>query len=138
MAGHQADTSSVSMILNFFKRRQWRAEVIGEMTGSFVKVVVRVRNLPCLFEASSGKHRYHYKDFGSEFIEELTERQLPGFEELVRILNAGAAANALVRLRELGPIEVQVTGKITVSSREFYSDLADALVEAFKTHQLGP
>ena len=43
-----------------------------------------------------------------------------------------------VRLHDLPAIEVQVTGHGPLDEREFYSDLADALIAAFESHGIQP
>ncbi|MBK9307455.1 MAG: hypothetical protein IPM58_10300 [Nitrospira sp.] len=73
-----------------------------------------------------------------EFIEDLSDRQRGDFEHLRKFLSYGAGKPASVRVRNHPGIEVQVTGCGSASEREFYLDLADAVIAAFDSHGIQP
>jgi hypothetical protein len=125
-------------MFGLFKRREWKPEIVREMKGSYNGVHVVLRNFSCLSDASDGKRKYPYPDFGAEFLAELTERQLGDFDHVRQVLSADVGKTVYVRLRNLPAIEAQVSGRGSDSRQEFYSDLADALIAAFDSHRIGP
>ena len=125
-------------MLSFFKRREWKPEIVPELKGVYDGLNVVLHNFPCLVDASDGKRKYAYSDFGREFLAELADRQLGDFEHVRQVLSAGAGKTAYVRLRDLDAIEVQVTGHVSPRREQFYSDLADALIAAFDAHRIKP
>ena len=125
-------------MLGLFKRRHWKSEVIPELVGAYDGLTVVLRNFPCRVDLSDGTRKCPYPDFGAGFIYELTERQLGEFEQLRQILATGAEKTAYVRLRDLVPIEVRISGRAATRRDQFYSDLADALIVAFESHRIKP
>jgi hypothetical protein len=125
-------------MFGLFERREWKPEVVPELKGSYKGLHVVLRNFSCLGDASDGKRKYPYPDFGSEFLSELTDRQLGDFDHVRQVLSADAGKTVYVRLRDLPAIEVQVTGRASSSRQQFYSDLADALIAAFDSHHIRP
>jgi hypothetical protein len=125
-------------MLNYFKRREWKPQTMPELKGACNGLYVTLHNFPCLIDASDGKRKYAYANFGPEFLAELTDRQLSDFEHVRQVLSAGAGMTVQVRLRELGAIEVQVSGHVSARRGQFYCDLADALIAAFEAHGIKP
>jgi hypothetical protein len=130
--------SFFARMFGFFRRRDWKPEVLPQLEGSFAGLHVLIRNFPCLSDSSSGERKYRYGDFGSEFHAELIHRQLADFEHVRQILAAGARKTVLVRLRDLPTIQVEVQGRPSDKPAQFYSDLADAPIEAFQSQQVRP
>jgi len=119
-------------MFGLFDRREWRPETLTELRGSYQQRKVRIRNVPCLHDAKSGRRKYAYSDFGNDFLMGLHE-QLGDFELLCTKLRTGAPAQAFVKVSSYSPIMVELTGTSNSSRRQFDSDLADALIEAFKS-----
>jgi len=125
-------------MFGLFKKREWVQEVLPEMQGSVGNLHVRVKLFPCRLDSKTGERTYAYDDFGVEFINELSDRQLSNFEQVCQTLAFGTSKTVSIKLRDLPSFEVELKGKISSSSRQFYSDLADALIEAFKTKGIKP
>lgn len=122
----------------FFKRRNWQPELVAELRGSYGGLAVCIRRFPCLADTSDGRRKFRYPDFGAEFLAALTD-QLPGnANELRAALSGGEARTVLVQLRDLEPVEVQLAGQPPATSREFHSDLADAIISALKSAGVQP
>lgn len=112
--------------------------VVPEMHGTYEGLSVVLRNFPCLVDSSNKKRKYRYSAFGNEFLTELTEHQLGTFEKLSALLAAGDTKTVKVQLRDLGAIEVQLAARTARPARQFYSDLADALIVAFDSERIKP
>ena len=124
-------------MLDIFKRRNWIPDSIPELRGTYRDLHVTVRALPCLREEHGTRRKYRYPDFGSEFIEQL-HKQLGRSDVLAAQLNTGAPAHALIALRALPPISVELRGKPDPRVDQFVSDIADLLIEAFQSAGLRP
>src|SRR3546814_19069118 len=112
-----------------FKRRLWKPAIATELKGAHDGLSVTLRNFPYLAHDSDGKRKYAYRDFGFEFITELTEHQLVDFAHVRHVLLAGGTKTVHIRLRNLAVIEVGVAGRASPSELQFHSDLADARSE---------
>ena len=118
-----------------FERREWKPETLPELRGSYGQLKVTVRNIPCLYHAKSGRRKYAYSAFGNDFLMALHE-QLGDVDLLCAQLKTGASSQAFVTLSSYSPIVVELAGAPNSSRRQFDSDLADALIEAFKSAKL--
>ena len=125
-------------MLGFFKQKKWMTESISELSGSFNGLQVIVNNLPCLRDPDSGSRKYIFKNFGFEFITELTEIQLGDHVNLTQLLNSGNTKTVYVSVRDLAPITVSLKGVPAQRKAEFYSDVADSLIAAFSSIGLKP
>jgi len=124
-------------MLGLFKRRKWVAETLSEMRGTYRDLQVTIRNLPCLREDQGTTRKYPYRDFGFQFLSQLHE-QLGSMDALAAQLNTGAPANALITLESYPPISVELRGKPDPKGAQFQSDIADTILEAFKSADLRP
>lgn len=125
-------------MFGIFKSRNWKPQVIGDLRGTSNGISVLLRNFPCRVEEADGSRTYAYDDFGAEFLQELSDRQLGDFDLVNRTISAGAEKSVYVKLRDLSPFEVRVSGRIAGKRDQFYSDLADALIAAFKSQSMEP
>ena len=123
---------------SLFTRREWKHTTLRELEGEEGNLRVVMRNFPCLVDIAGGAKTYAYRGFGSEFIEELSSRQIGSFDEVRRILDAGVKHRVLVTLRGHGPIEVEISGRAPATSRSFYSDVAEAIATAFRSAGVRP
>jgi len=80
---------------------------------------------------------YVSKDFGAEFISAL-HASLGDFEQLRRTLSATGSKKVFVKLRDAPRFQVEIVGSIAADKGKFYSDLADALIEAFEAQGIEP
>ena len=125
-------------MFGFFKRRAWTSEVIASIRGSAAMLKVVVAPFPCRVDRASGDRTYAYAEFGSEFIDELSKIQLKDFADLKRILDSGNTRAVFISLRHLPPMRIEVSGSAGNSEHQFYSDLADALIDAFQSERIKP
>jgi hypothetical protein len=123
--------------MNLFKKRRWYEEILPAMVGSYSGLTVELAGVPCRTDEESREHRYRYSDFGFEFIEEL-HRQLGEFSTVRQALQANRSMSATVHVRDLPPISVRLSGAPPKSKKAYFSDLADALIDAFEKHGLKP
>ena len=124
-------------MFSLFKRRDWKPELIPELQGSYAGLIVRIRNFPCLVDPADGSRRVRYRDFGGEFLAALTAL-LGDIHHLRADLSGGGTRTVQVRIRELAPIEIRLTGQPPSTVRAFHSDLADALVAALESKGTKP
>ena len=124
-------------MLGLFKRRKWTPETVAELRGSYRDLNVTIRNFPCLREEGAEDRKYAYSNFGFEFLHKLHE-QLGDLDALGARLKTGAPAHALLTLSSFPLISVEFRGTPDPSRRQFESDIADALLEAFKSIRLRP
>lgn len=122
-------------MLGLFASREWKPEVLPEMSGSYQRIKVKVRNFPCLREAKSEIRQFATADFGNVFLMALCE-QLGDFKFLRARMQTGAEVHAFVTLAAYSPIAVEISGDPDISREQFNSELADALIEAFKSVRL--
>ena len=124
-------------MFGLFKRRTWAPETVPELHGVCRGVEVTIRTFPCLRDVEGAGRKYAYRDFGHQFLEQLHE-QLGSADALATRLNMGTVAKASVKLQSYGPISVELRGKADRNIGQFQSDIADALIEAFKGGDLQP
>lgn len=125
-------------MINLFKRRDWRPEIISELQGSYEGLTVRIRDFPCLVDPADGSRKFRHRGFGGEFLEEITARLLVDFNHLRADLSGGGTRTVVVRLRDLAPIEFELTGRLPSTVRAFHSDLADAIIVALASKGIEP
>ena len=125
-------------MFGFLKKRVWISDVLPEMHGTAGGIQIVIRAFPCRLNPDTGERTYAYADFGVEFIEELSYRQLADFEQLRRSLASGVSKTVFIQLRDLSRFSVELKGPISSGHRPFYSDLADALIDAFQAKCIKP
>lgn len=125
-------------MIGMFKSRNWKPQVIGDLRGTSNGISVLLRNFPCRVDEADGSRTYAYDDFGAEFLQVLSGRQLGNFDLVDSTISSGAEKSVDVKLRDLSPFEVRVSGRTTGKRDQFYSDLADALIEAFRSQSIKP
>ena len=124
-------------MFELFKRRTWVPETVPELRGVYGDVEVTIRSIPCLRDRDGGSRKYAYRDFGHQFLEQLHE-QLGSADTLATRLNMGTVAKVSVKLQSHEPIWVELRGKADRNISQFQSDIADALIEAFKSGDFQP
>lgn len=122
-------------MFGLFKRRKWIPETVAEMRGTYRDLHVMVRNVQCLREEQGVGRKYPYPNFGFKFLNKLHE-QLGRVDAIAAQLNTGAPANALITLQSYPPISVELRGKPDRKMDQFQSDIADGLLEVFKSVDL--
>ncbi len=116
-------------MFGLFKQRKWTSEILPELSGSYGGLRVVLSNFPCRVDLLSGKRSYVYYAFGDDFIHAL-HNALGDFEQLRQTLAATGSKKVCIQLPELPLFQVEITGSVA-GQRQFYSDIADALIEAF-------
>jgi len=124
-------------MFGLFKRMEWESAILPQMKGVYGGIHVVISNLPYRLDRLRGKRTYAYPDFGAEFIDQLHSK-LGDFEQLRRALAVSGSKTVFIELRELPEFQVEITGSISEKKRQFYSDIADALIEAFQSQGISP
>ncbi len=78
------------------------------------------------------------RDFANGFASELSERQLSDFPAVASALAEGRQVRVPVKVGGLPEIIVEIQGRASKRSRKFYSDLADAIIDAFDKNGIKP
>lgn len=115
-----------------FRHRDWKPEILPEVRGSNGRLEIILNNLPCLHDPGTGERKLPFSDYGSELLVKLCAEELRDLDHVRRVVSTGPKT-VHVRLRDQAPVAVQVTGQIPLDPEQFCSDLADCLVDAFRT-----
>jgi hypothetical protein len=94
-----------------------------------------MNNVPCLRDRADGRRKFVFHDFGAELLQKLCAEKFADIDHVRRLLSTGEKAVS-VRVRNLPPLEVHLTGQVALDPRRFRADLADCLVDAFRAKQL--
>lgn len=74
-------------MFGLFKRQEWKPEVVSVLKGSCNGLRVVLRNCPCLRDEAGEKRTNAYPDFGTDFLADLTDRQLGDFAHLQKLVS---------------------------------------------------
>ena len=118
-----------------FKHRDWEPEIVPELRGTNGRLKIVMNNLPCLHDPLSGERKFPFADFGSLLLEKLCADKLADLDHVRRVVSTGHKT-VYVRLRDQPPVAVHVAGQIPSDPDQFYSDLADCLVIAFRAEHI--
>lgn len=121
-------------MLKLFGRsqEQWRRTTLESLSGEEHDLKIVIRNFPCLADRCNTKYKYAYPDFGYEFIEELF-KGLGEVGNVGQVLRAGRKQQATLRLRDLPPFDVELSGRPPTDKHTFYAELPDAVIAAFQS-----
>ncbi|MBQ3301569.1 MAG: hypothetical protein IJH04_05450 [Eggerthellaceae bacterium] len=121
-----------SVVFDLFRKRSWEPEVIREIQGAARGLTVRLKNFPCLRDKYTGDRKRISKDFGNEFLEAF-HLAIGGAKQAHLRLAGGAKIVSTVRMRQLPAIDFELSGKPDENLTTFNSDIADVLIDAFKS-----
>ncbi len=124
-------------MLGWFKKRSWKPELLPELKGQEGHLIVRLTNLPCLRDDVTGDRKYIFTDFGYDFLMAFHEA-IGGAKHAHSRLVAGSAITGDVRLPQQPRIGIEMHGKPHDRVRNFESDIADALINAYESAGLRP
>ncbi|MDR7070957.1 hypothetical protein J2X02_003831 [Pseudoxanthomonas japonensis] len=119
------------------KKRSWKSDVLPELTGQESSLILRLTNVPCLRDEITGDRKYSSPNFGHDFLMALHDA-IGGSKHAYSRLFAGSTITTLVRLPQQSAIGVEMSGKPNDNVRVFESDIADALISAFRMAGLRP
>jgi hypothetical protein len=125
----------VEFVFEIFKHRDWEKEIVPELHGSNGRLEVVMFNLPCLRDRTDGRRKFMFHHFGEELLEQLCSDQLADVEHVRRLLSTGAKT-VRVRLRNLPAVIVHLKGQVALDREQFFADLGDCLVNAFRTEHI--
>lgn len=120
---------------NLFEKKEWVDETFSAISGNAAELHVTIYNFPCRKAKGGSHYRYRYSNFGHEFITELSGKQLSDFESAATILNEGKVVRVPVRVKGLPEMAVEIQGR-PGNKRVFYSDLADAIIDAMAKYNI--
>lgn len=124
-------------MLDWFKKRSWKPSILAEMRGVASGLAIRLIDVPCLRDEITGDKKYASPAFGHDLLLALHEA-IGGAKHAHERLVAGSKVSAVVRLPQYPAIVVEMSGSPNNSLRVFESDIADALIEAFRAAGLKP
>lgn len=130
-------TLKESAVFRWFWKRNWHRELLPALKGTEGELIIGLTNVPCLRDEITGARKYLFSDFGLEFLNAF-HVAIGGAKQAQSHLLAGAAIQVLVHLPNQLPIGINMHGRPSGSVRDFESDIADALTNAFDTVQLRP
>ena len=84
------------------------------------------------------KRNYPYPDFGSDFRHELMDVNLSDFDGLQRKLKSTGKIWVLIKIHNFDRITVEIESTPPTNKDQFYSDLADAILDAFEANEFYP
>jgi len=120
-----------------FEKKEWVDETFSVISGNAAELHITIYDFPCR-KAKGGRHwHYRYSNFGNDFITELSERELSDFASTASALTEGKVIRVPVKLKGLSEIVVEIQGR-PATKREFYSDLADAIIDAMDKNGIKP
>ena len=122
---------------NLFEKKEWIDDTFSVISGDAAELHVIIYRFPCR-KTRGGKHwHYRYRNFGNDFITELSDRQLSNFTSVASDLTEGKVVRVPVKVKGLPEIVVEIQGR-PGGKREFYSDLADAIIDAMNKNGIKP
>lgn len=119
-------------MFGWFKRRSWKPEIIPELKGQEGNLRIKLMDVSCLRDRASGDRKYASPDFGLELLLAIHEK-IGSAKSAHARLRAGSTISCIVRLPRLSPIAVELSGKPKENLRNFESDIADLLLNAFSS-----
>lgn len=118
--------------------KKWLEETLPVINGNSPSLDVTINRFPVRKRVGESYWHYRYSNFGNDFITELSDRQLKDFDSFSQLLNAGKIIKVPVKVKELPIIEVEIHGSASSGTRTFYSDLADAIIDAMEKNKIRP
>jgi hypothetical protein len=125
-------------MLTLFKNKEWIDETLSVISGNAADLHVTIYEFPCRKEKHGDRCHYRYRNFGNDFINELSERQLSDYTAVASTLTEGRSVRVPVKVGGLPEIIVEIQGHASPRKNEFYSDLADAIIDAFNKNGIKP
>ena len=122
-------------MFEIFRHREWEPEIVPEVRGTNGRLEVVINDLPCLRDRMNGIRKFPFNDFGKELLENLCSDQLADIEHVRRLLSTGEKM-VRVRLHDLPPFDLHLTGQVSQDPERFCSDLADCLANAFRAEHI--
>lgn len=113
-----------------FKKKNWRICYLAEITGCYKNVQIIFRNFPCKIDASSGRKKYPYNDFGYELYEALIGQKLVDFPQIKRRFELEGVINETITINDFRDIEVELLLKRIIDDKTFYYEVGEAMTDA--------
>lgn len=95
-----------------------------------------IRNFPCLIDKESKRCKYIYPDFGTDFRYELIDKKLGDFKSLKSHFEYQSTFLTNLNLKNKYNIEIEFKASNFSDRSQFYSNLADAIINAFKQQKI--
>lgn len=116
----------------------WVDKWLPEVVGKSKTVVVRCQPFPCKQEANGGKRKYLYSDFGSDFRHELMDVHLSDWNRLKNQLAKDKNITVIVSANMSNSISVEIECVKQLNEQQFFSELADAIIDAMDKYGIQP
>lgn len=121
-------------MFSFLKKRNWQ-EGKTSFIGTNDNVRVHFEDFPILKDEESGKKKEFYPDFNGAFLEDLT-KQIGDYDDIKD--KTGSSLNYQVNLNKAPAfsVRVEIMGQ-SKNDREFFNDLANAIIAGFESQDIG-
>lgn len=118
--------------------KEWVEKELPEIEGESGTIIVRCRPFPFRQKAGGEQRKFLYPDFGSDFRHELMDVQLSDWEGLKEKFAQVGKTVVSVSMKKCAPITVEVECSKLLKPPQFFSDLADAIIDAMEKNSIRP
>lgn len=128
------------LITSSFEGRadKWEEKELAEIVGQSGSVFVKCRPFPFRQKAGGDERRFLYPDFGSDLRHELMDVQLADWGKLERGTGDKRRVCITLSLPKGIVISVEISSCRRLDKRTFFSDLADAVINALTNSGIRP
>lgn len=119
-----------SLIASRNQDSSWAVRELPEISGESENVSVRCYPFP-VKENERGVRKFLYPDFGSDFRHELMDVELANWTALNSAIELNGKVSVTLSHEKIGRVKVDVDCRKMPKKMQFYSDLADAVIDAF-------
>jgi len=117
---------------------KWMKKELPEIVGRSRDVVIRCCPFPLKEKKKIERRKYLYSDFGSDFRHELIDVQLSDWTMIKQDFDKRNKKTVTVKLPKCKNITVSIECNRLPSRQQFFSDIADALIDALKKNKIQP
>lgn len=117
---------------------EWVEKELPEIVGECGAVIVRCRPFPFRQKAGGEQRKFLYPNFGSDFRHELMDVQLSDWQALTKKFEQTGRIVVSVPMSKCDPITVEVDCSKQLRAPQFFSELADAIIDAMEKNKILP
>lgn len=127
------------MLGKWFNRGEWQDDRIEIANGSAGTVSVTLRNAPCRREVNKRTLRYIDPEFGHDLMVELARDHLADHQQVAAKLGCGEIVKVQFAKPEFREMELEIrASSVEQDSKQFLSEILDAIINAFESVGLKP
>jgi hypothetical protein len=117
---------------------EWVEKELSEVVGQSGAVVVHCRPFPFQQIASGEQRKFLYPNFGSDFRHELMDVQLSDWQALKKRFEQTRDISVSISMKKCRPMTVEIECSEQLRETQFFSDLADAIIDAMDKNGICP